>query len=277
MDEFNKACADGNLELVQQIFENPEQPIGAGKYLDEALFTACKNGHLNVVKYLVEHGARRLDWALLVTCVHGHLPVVKYLVDQGADNFDNALCHSYGGGHLHIVEYLTEFGGYDKSVAMTYASINGQLESVKRLVEKEKVEVTPEVVMSACRGTLPDVADNLDVIKYLVPKCKILVEPSKEKHEILLRAFYNACHAGRDTKVHKYLIEQGVEHFYVPDQYFLGVLNNRIKLDLMGPRVAAYIYRRKIVMLPVLRKIFPKLPVAVLEFNVLPFMMFIDF
>jgi len=62
-----------------------------GDVLGDALFAAARNGHLAVVRLLVEHGADPgargvfgapgLHWAAL----HGHLQVARYLVEQGAD------------------------------------------------------------------------------------------------------------------------------------------------------------------------------------------------
>ncbi|OUM61687.1 hypothetical protein PIROE2DRAFT_26240, partial [Piromyces sp. E2] len=55
------------------------------------LHAACKNGHIDVVKYLVEQGANihqenyNYDTPLYIACKNGHEDIVKYLVEQGAD------------------------------------------------------------------------------------------------------------------------------------------------------------------------------------------------
>jgi len=50
---------------------------------------AARNGHRELVKYLLEQGAdlhAENDEALQLAAVNGHLEVVKYLLEQGADS-----------------------------------------------------------------------------------------------------------------------------------------------------------------------------------------------
>ena len=52
------------------------------------LYIACKNGNINVVKYLVENGAdinkkNKDKWTpLFIACYKEHIPIVKYLVER---------------------------------------------------------------------------------------------------------------------------------------------------------------------------------------------------
>jgi len=78
----------------------------------EKLIDAAKNGHLDVVKHLVENGAdvhaagdEALGWA----AESGHLDVVKYLIENGADvhaDDDYVLGWASRNGHLDVVKYL---------------------------------------------------------------------------------------------------------------------------------------------------------------------------
>ena len=70
------------------------------------------NGHLDIVKYLVERGANiRVDddSSLRYASYNGHLDVVKYLVESGADvhvNGDEPLRIATDNGHTEVVNYL---------------------------------------------------------------------------------------------------------------------------------------------------------------------------
>ena len=49
------------------------------------LIDSCKKGQLNIVKYLVEHGADITDvtnQAIQLAAYYGHVDVVKYLAEQ---------------------------------------------------------------------------------------------------------------------------------------------------------------------------------------------------
>ena len=90
--------------------------IGADVHVhdDYALISACQNGHLDIVKYLLKQGADihvRNDLALRQASRKGHLKVVKYLVEQGANIYaeDAAALHkATQNGHSDVVEYLTD-------------------------------------------------------------------------------------------------------------------------------------------------------------------------
>ena len=86
------------------------------------LIAASQNGHLAVVRYLVEQGAdmektNRDDWTpLMIASYCGHLEVMRYLLEQGA-NRDKANIYGYTSlhwaafyGHLEIAKLLMVYG-----------------------------------------------------------------------------------------------------------------------------------------------------------------------
>ncbi|KAJ3109172.1 hypothetical protein HDU97_008571 [Phlyctochytrium planicorne] len=91
--ELHRACeSDDKGEL--------EKLIGSGISIKETefeksgqtpLLVAARHGYLEIVKTLVEHGAKVDDahdygfTPLFAACLYGHVAVVKYLLEQGAD------------------------------------------------------------------------------------------------------------------------------------------------------------------------------------------------
>ena len=90
----------------------------------EAVKIAAKNGHLQIIKLLIEKGVNNItgvnihykkDDALCAAAYHGHLEVVKYLVENGAivdaaHNRPLAFAASCYTGHLPVVKFLVENG-----------------------------------------------------------------------------------------------------------------------------------------------------------------------
>ena len=119
----NKSKADKiilkNLRLLWNI-ETMEDLMQEGvifePYKNFMLYEAAKYGYLDIVKYLVEHGADIHDDDYRAVCrasEYGHLNVVKYLVEHGADihaDYDASLQWASQNGHLDIVKYLVEQG-----------------------------------------------------------------------------------------------------------------------------------------------------------------------
>jgi ankyrin repeat protein len=83
---------------------------------------ACRNGHLNVVHFLVQKGC---DWNVRdnrgytgfhSACRNGHLNVVQFLVQKGCDwnirnNFGNTGFHlACDNGNLNVVQFLVQHG-----------------------------------------------------------------------------------------------------------------------------------------------------------------------
>jgi ankyrin repeat protein len=79
----------GDMEAVKQLIKRGADPAAVNNYA--ALEGASRFGHLNVVKYLLDHGAHPNNIepghtpAILSAACFGHLDVLKLLIDAGAD------------------------------------------------------------------------------------------------------------------------------------------------------------------------------------------------
>ena len=168
MDEiFLQACKTGDLATIEYILTNVNihtRSVGIG--------FASRNGHLKIVKYLVEQGVDFQtcnNHAVQMASVSGHLEIVKYLVGKSA-NFRDASGEAFRSavmeGHLDVVQYLVEKGvGRNLlNYAVRIASCYGHLEVVKYLIEKgANFRVgNNEAVHTASREC------HFKVVKYLV-------------------------------------------------------------------------------------------------------------
>lgn len=115
---FVFACAQNKLSIVKKlVYLIP----GKSSYIYQALFAACKNGHLDIIKFLLftfnYHTFIIIVWASL----YNHLHIIQYLVNNNTnfnhfehDTFDfssrysDALTTAVEENHIEIVKYLYE-------------------------------------------------------------------------------------------------------------------------------------------------------------------------
>ena len=141
------ASANGNLDIVRFLLANKNRVVLENEDIqawhDEAfhvspelidewngnnetpLYIAAKNGNMEMVKYLVEHGAnvnRATDAGvtpLHLTALCGDLNIMQYLVEHGADvnrtanNEINPLIFAVMTGEENVVRYLASLDGVD--------------------------------------------------------------------------------------------------------------------------------------------------------------------
>ena len=163
------------------------------------VFNACCEGHLHVVRYLLEN----LNWSisqdnkaviLFFTCLVGHMDIVTYLITEA--DYDPSCTSTHGlsclhaacwGGHLDMVKYLVETHHceceplYPDEVKMTplhLAAANGRLQVVTYFAITQDCNL---LIKDAYNDTpLHDASLNghLDVIGFFIedmkcdPNCK---------------------------------------------------------------------------------------------------------
>ena len=159
-----------SIETVEALIR---EDVEFESYMNHMLYEAAKYGYLDIVKYLVEHGANIHDSDYDTVCCaskYGHLEIVEYLVEHGANIYawdDYPLRWASYNGHLDVVKYLVEQGsnihtGHD--FALREASSSGHLDVVKYLIEQgANIHAQDdEALFSASKY------GHLDVVKYLV-------------------------------------------------------------------------------------------------------------
>ena len=115
------AALCGFLELVEHLtLKYPQHASATGGFWGTPLHSASFGGHLQVVRYLLQHGVNvnvrdsENDTPLLLASFKGHLDVVQCLLEHGADinlldNYHAApLTWATFHGHVNVVRLLLE-------------------------------------------------------------------------------------------------------------------------------------------------------------------------
>lgn len=151
------------------------------KLLDDAI-RATSNGHIDVVKYMLENGADNYNETLKEAASNGHIDVVKLIIGEnpnGYDDFDSneypinhyidALIEAVSNGHLDIVKYMiSEYNDDDDSPIpynrmMVIAALNGHIDVVK-LMLKKGADNYDDTMYNAARGA------HIDIVKLMLGK-----------------------------------------------------------------------------------------------------------
>lgn len=163
---FIKACEQGHLEDVTKLSKHKNVHADCFSsdffYPSTALILASRNGHLQVVKYLIEDlkaDANIKDdmhtTPLMTASCGGHLNIAKYLVEER--NVDVNLVDNYGftalmlaieSERVETVKFLINTGKADTLIcgrfcgktALMLACKNGQANIVKAILCKNKLK-----------------------------------------------------------------------------------------------------------------------------------------
>ena len=175
-------------------------PQEGDKDNDTALMKAAGQGHIEVVRFLVEQGAdlnirnRQGQNALMFAAAGGHLAVVISLIDSGADtrtSFDfwvyrysrgpiTSLMWAAYNGHLDVVRVLLEYAKIsDDAVfpgyALGWAAYSGHLDVVNLLLEYG-VQLNPSPPLGQKRGAgttpliLAAYGGQLEMVRFLLER-----------------------------------------------------------------------------------------------------------
>jgi hypothetical protein len=163
---------------------------------------AAANGHLSVVRYLIEDSGQLVDAtardnrALRYAATNGHLLVIRYLVEESGQSVDTTACNNYAlrlaarHGHLSVIRYLIEDSGQsvdatsDNNSAIRLAAANGHLPVVRYLIEDsgQPVDVTAKGNWALQFAVTND---HLPVVRYLIEGSNQPVDVFANDNELL--------------------------------------------------------------------------------------------
>ncbi len=130
-----------------------------GKYIEiykdnqwnYGFYAACMKGHLNIVKIMIEKGAKNLKLGLYYACKNGHLDVISSLIDPCIDNLDWGLSGACERGDLRIVKFMIRMGSNDWNWGLESACEGNRLGAVYLMI-RMGAKNWNQGLYGACKG-----------------------------------------------------------------------------------------------------------------------------
>ncbi|KAJ3331946.1 hypothetical protein HDU93_009415, partial [Gonapodya sp. JEL0774] len=108
---FQVACRYGHVDVVKMLMEAGLQ---LSTITGAAMRAAAFNGHVDVIGFLIERKCGFLEEALWAACVHGQKPVVELLLSRGVElrgsRAHDALIGAVTHDHVEIEQLLYDTG-----------------------------------------------------------------------------------------------------------------------------------------------------------------------
>lgn len=134
---FIELCQKGEFECIKYLEEEDFRQDN-----DQGLKQACKYGHINIVRFLVEEKGADInsgeDWAIHLATKNGHMEVILYLLEKGA-SVERCRDTAFRFRKTDILKILNHMG-YDLKMSVKFNSIEnaikeGNLEFIKVFID----------------------------------------------------------------------------------------------------------------------------------------------
>ena len=166
-DTVQFAIESGNLQLLKSLVEK------GAEIPDDSVSSAAAEGHLDIVKYLVDEKGIGVSYYSFWYAAHnGHFPVMEYLFEKGVTISDSSDAVNYtfaygNSSRLEVVKYLIEKGAKIDHESVSFAIADGgviSFDSVKYLIDEKGAKISDDAVYNAV------LEGHLHIVKYLVEK-----------------------------------------------------------------------------------------------------------
>lgn len=219
-NDLMKSIENNDIESVKNILrEGNNLDIYNNKYGMSALMYAAKIGNMEIIKELLDFGAKDFDFAFYMSCLEGYWDIAQKFIDEGADNYNIALSYAAIGGQLNIVEELINLGAKDINEALVSACEGNNLEVVKYLIDNganvnTKAYIEPYRYYDGAERKYPLTAtSDINIIKELVNAGATNLNEAiiyNAKYTNRTYIIYNLLELGADVNAHNYGNEKTV-------------------------------------------------------------------
>jgi hypothetical protein len=126
------ACYSGNKELVMKLMDL----TGSGQWIvNFGLLGACKGGHKDLAKLMIQMGAGMFNHGLAKACKGGSKELALLMIKMGANDYNWGLRDACKGGHKDLVELMLGMGATDINLGLLNACRGGSRDIVIMMIE----------------------------------------------------------------------------------------------------------------------------------------------
>lgn len=213
-NDLMKSIENNDIEGVKSILRDGNNlDIYNNKYGMSSLMYAAKIGNMEIVKELLNFGAKDFNFAFYMACLEGYWDIAQTFINEGADNYDLALSYAAIGGQLNIVEELINLGAKDINSALVSACEGNNFEVVKYLIENganvnTKAYIEPYRYYEGAERKYPITATtDTNIIKELVNAGATNLNEAiiyNAKYTDRIGIIYSLLELGADVNSHNY-------------------------------------------------------------------------
>ena len=174
-DYLMESIKNNDIENVKRIIRDGYNlDLYDSKYNMTPLMYAAEIGNIEMLRELINFGAKDIDMAFNIACREGHWDMAKELMNAGASNYNIAISYASFGGQLEIVKELINLGAKDINSALVSACENGNIEIINYLIEMganvnaESFVKVYRNYRGAIRKSALAASKDLDIVKRLI-------------------------------------------------------------------------------------------------------------
>lgn len=106
-DTFNYVCSCGYFDIVKLLTKLVQKKFHDTTHaFYRGFLNACKNGHLSIVEFLLNHNTKYHSNGFIIAHIYGRLNIVEFLEQRGEIRWTYIMDHSCKTGRINIVKYI---------------------------------------------------------------------------------------------------------------------------------------------------------------------------
>ena len=156
-ESSEKKSSKDNYNLLKLLVEEPNN-------YEKIMVNAASRGNIDVVKLMLEKGAKDYNWAMRCASEGSHMDIIVLMIEKyGANDFNGAMITAAGNGQINVVRFMLAYGANNYDAAMINAAGSGEIDIVKLMIEKGANDYNSAMTEAVENG-------HIDVVKFMLEK-----------------------------------------------------------------------------------------------------------